>query len=46
MTSHSAWPTQAAIAGMSRAKYFVGEAVTRIIRAALTLGGAHAIFKT
>jgi hypothetical protein len=25
---------------------FVGEAVTHITRAALTLGGAHAIFKT
>ena len=31
---------------MFRAKYFVGEAVSRITRTALTLGGAHAIFKT
>jgi alkylation response protein AidB-like acyl-CoA dehydrogenase len=52
MTYHSAWlsdtqgPTQAALAAMFRAKYFVGEAVTHITRAALTLGGAHAIFKT
>jgi alkylation response protein AidB-like acyl-CoA dehydrogenase len=52
MTYHSAWlsdtqgPTQAALAAMFRAKYFVGEAVTRITRTALTLGGAHAIFKT
>jgi alkylation response protein AidB-like acyl-CoA dehydrogenase len=52
MTYHSAWlsdtqgPTQAALAAMFRAKYFVGEAVSRITRTALTLGGAHAIFKT
>jgi len=52
MTYHSAWlsdtqgPTQAALAAMFRAKYFVGEAMTRITRTALTLGGAHAIFKT
>jgi alkylation response protein AidB-like acyl-CoA dehydrogenase len=52
MTYHSAWlsdtqgPTQVALAAMFRAKYFVGEAVTRITRTALTLGGAHAIFKT
>ena len=31
---------------MFRAKYFVGEAVSRITHTALTLGGAHAIFKT
>jgi hypothetical protein len=29
-----------------RAKYMVGEAVSRITRTALTLGGAHGIFKT
>jgi len=52
MTYHSAWlsdtqgPTQSALAAMFRAKYFVGEAVSRITRTALTLGGAHAIFKT
>lgn len=28
------------------AKYMVGEAVSRITRAALSLGGAHALFKT
>ena len=31
---------------MFRAKYLVGEAGARITRTALTLGGAHAIFKT
>jgi alkylation response protein AidB-like acyl-CoA dehydrogenase len=31
---------------MYRAKYFVGEAVTRITRTAMTLGGGHALFKT
>jgi alkylation response protein AidB-like acyl-CoA dehydrogenase len=52
MVYNSAWlsdtqgPTQAALAAMFRAKYFVGEAVSRITRTALTLGGAHAIFKT
>jgi len=52
MTYYSAWlsdtegPTQTTLAAMFRAKYFVGEAVTRITRAGLTLGGAHAIFKT
>jgi alkylation response protein AidB-like acyl-CoA dehydrogenase len=52
MTYQSAWlsdtqgPTPAALAAMFRAKYFVGEAVSRITRTALTLGGAHAIFKT
>jgi hypothetical protein len=30
---------------MYRAKYMVGEAVNRITRVALTLGGAHGIFK-
>lgn len=52
LTYHSAWlsdtrgPTQATTAALFRAKYLVGEAVTRITRAALTLGGAHALFKT
>jgi len=52
MVYQSAWlsdtqgPTPAALAAMFRAKYFVGEAVARITRTALTLGGAHAIFKT
>jgi len=32
-------------AALYRAKYMVGEAVTRITRTALTLGGAHGIFK-
>ena len=52
LTYHSAWlsdaegPTPAALAALYRAKYFVGEAVTRITRTAMTLGGAHALFKT
>jgi alkylation response protein AidB-like acyl-CoA dehydrogenase len=52
LTYHSAWlsdtqgPTQATTVALFRAKYLVGEAVTRITRAALTLGGAHALFKT
>jgi alkylation response protein AidB-like acyl-CoA dehydrogenase len=52
LTYHSAWlsdtqgSTQATIAALFRAKYLVGEAVTRITRTALTLGGAHALFKT
>ena len=49
---HSAWlrdtagPTPQTIAALYRAKYLVGEAVARIGRAALTLGGAHTLFKT
>ena len=49
---HSAWlsdtegPTQNAIAALYRAKYLVGEAVARIGRNALTLGGAHTLFKS
>lgn len=49
---HSAWlsdtegPTPHTIAALYRAKYLVGEAVARIGRAALTLGGAHTLFKT
>ena len=52
MTYHSAWlsdsqgPTQQTLAALFRAKYLVGEAVARITRAALTVGGAHALFKT
>jgi alkylation response protein AidB-like acyl-CoA dehydrogenase len=52
LTYHSAWlsdtegPTPAALAACYRAKYFVGDAVTRITRTAMTLGGAHALFKT
>jgi alkylation response protein AidB-like acyl-CoA dehydrogenase len=52
LTHHSAWlsdtegPTPATVAALYRAKYFVGEAVTRITRTAMTLGGAHALFKT
>jgi alkylation response protein AidB-like acyl-CoA dehydrogenase len=52
LTYHSAWlsdtegPTRATLSAFYRAKYFVGEAVTRITRTAMTLGGAHALFKT
>jgi alkylation response protein AidB-like acyl-CoA dehydrogenase len=52
LTYHSAWlsdtdgPTPATVAALYRAKYFVGEAVTRITRTVMTLGGAHALFKT
>jgi alkylation response protein AidB-like acyl-CoA dehydrogenase len=52
MTYHSAWlsdtygPTPETLAALYRAKYLVGEAVTRVTRTALTLGGAHALFKT
>ena len=52
LTYHSAWlsdgegPTPATLSAFYRAKYFVGEAVTRITRTAMTLGGAHALFKT
>jgi alkylation response protein AidB-like acyl-CoA dehydrogenase len=52
LTYHAAWrsdaegPTPVTLAALYRAKYFVGEAVTRITRTALTLGGAHALFKT
>lgn len=51
MTYHAAWlsdthgPTPATLAAFYRAKYMVGEAVSRITRTALTLGGAHAILK-
>jgi alkylation response protein AidB-like acyl-CoA dehydrogenase len=51
LTYQSAWlsdtegPTPATLAALYRAKYFVGEAVTRITRTAMTLGGAHALFR-
>jgi alkylation response protein AidB-like acyl-CoA dehydrogenase len=50
-TYRSAWlrdtqgPTPEATAALFRAKYQVGQAVSRITRTALTLGGAHGIFK-
>ncbi len=52
LTLHSAWlsdtegPTPATLAALYRAKFAVGEAVTRVTRTAMTLGGAHALFKT
>jgi alkylation response protein AidB-like acyl-CoA dehydrogenase len=52
VTLHSAWlsdtegPTPATLSALYRAKYVVGEAVTRVTRTAMTLGGAHALFKT
>jgi alkylation response protein AidB-like acyl-CoA dehydrogenase len=51
ITYCSAWlsdtegPTAETTAALYRAKYMVGEAVSRITRTALTLGGAHGIFK-
>jgi alkylation response protein AidB-like acyl-CoA dehydrogenase len=51
VTYRSAWlsdtqgPTQETTAALYRAKYLVGEAVSTITRTALTLGGAHGIFK-
>ena len=51
ITYRSAWlrdqqgPTSEASAAMYRAKYMVGIATSRITRVALTLGGAHGIFK-
>ena len=51
ITYRSAWlrdrqgPTPEANAAMFRAKYMVGVATSRITRVALTLGGAHGIFK-
>ena len=51
VTYHSAWlsdsegPTPETTAALYRAKYVVGEATSRITRTALTLGGAHGIFK-
>jgi alkylation response protein AidB-like acyl-CoA dehydrogenase len=52
ITYRSAWlsdkqgPTAETTAALYRSKYVVGEAVSRITRMALTLGGAHGIFKT
>ena len=52
VTYRSAWlsdkegPTLETTAALYRAKYMVGEAVSRITRTALTLSGAHGIFKT
>jgi alkylation response protein AidB-like acyl-CoA dehydrogenase len=52
ITYHSAWlsdtqgPTAETTAALYRAKYMVGETVSRITRTALTLAGAHGIFKT
>jgi alkylation response protein AidB-like acyl-CoA dehydrogenase len=51
VTYRSAWlsdtqgPTQETTAALYRAKYLVGEATSLITRTALTLGGAHGIFK-
>jgi alkylation response protein AidB-like acyl-CoA dehydrogenase len=51
ITYRSAWlsdtrgPTPETMAALYRAKYMVGEAVSRITRTALTLAGAHSIFK-
>jgi len=52
MMYHAAWlsdtqgPTPTTLAALYRAKYLVGEVVARTTRTALTLGGAHALFKT
>src|SRR5207302_3304580 len=52
VTYRSAWlsdtegPTAETTAALYRAKYRVGEAVSRITRTALTLSGSHGIFKT
>lgn len=51
VTYRSAWlsdtqgPTAETTTALYRAKYMVGNAVSRITRVALTLGGAHGIFK-
>jgi alkylation response protein AidB-like acyl-CoA dehydrogenase len=51
VTYHSAWLcdtdglTEKAVAALYRAKYLVGETVAKVTRTALTLGGAHGIFK-
>ena len=51
ITYRSAWlsdtkgPTAETTVALYRAKFVVGEAVSRITRVALTLGGAHGIFK-
>lgn len=52
VTYRSAWlsdsegPTAETTAALYRAKYMVGEMVSQVTRTALTLGGAHALFKT
>ena len=52
VTYRSAWlsdrdgPTAETTAALYRAKYAVGEAVSRVTRTALTLAGAHGIFKS
>jgi alkylation response protein AidB-like acyl-CoA dehydrogenase len=49
---HSAWLcdteglTEKAVAALYRAKYLVGQTVAKVTRTALTLGGAHGIFKS
>lgn len=51
ITYRSAWAydrdgaTPDTLAALYRAKYAVGEALSKITRVALTLGGAHAVFK-
>ncbi|HTQ32585.1 MAG TPA: acyl-CoA dehydrogenase family protein [Stellaceae bacterium] len=51
ITYHSAWlsdsegQTEKTVTALYRAKYAVGQAVSRVTRTALTLGGAHSIFK-
>jgi len=51
ITYRSAWlsdtqgPTAETTAALYRAKYVVGQAVINVTRVALTLGGAHGIFK-
>jgi alkylation response protein AidB-like acyl-CoA dehydrogenase len=51
ITYRSAWlsdtqgPTPETTAALYRAKFMVGEAVSKITRTALTLGGAHVMFK-
>jgi alkylation response protein AidB-like acyl-CoA dehydrogenase len=52
LVHYSAWlcdtqgPTPEALAALYRAKYFTGEAVTRVTRTAMTLGGAHALLRS
>lgn len=51
ITYHSAWLcdteglTEKTVAALYRAKYSVGQVAARVTRTALTLGGAHGIFK-
>jgi alkylation response protein AidB-like acyl-CoA dehydrogenase len=46
ITSDKEGPAAETTAAVYRAKYMVGEVVSRITRVALTLGGAHGIFKS